>query len=145
MWSWNGALPGRGWKSETTTRVISTTDHCRAVKTRSTNRSKGGWNGITQSGSYSELPSAVSWQRLSYHKADGLRDVTSLFLCQGTSTVLVGTSHSHTQPLSKPRRSWQGTQAQSITSSLPGLSALQKPCPIHTLPAAGLDSINLSP
>lgn len=64
MWSWNGALPGRGWKSKTTTRVISTTDHCRAVKTRSTNRSKGGWNGITQSGSYSELPSAVSWQRL---------------------------------------------------------------------------------
>lgn len=142
MWSWNGALPRRGWKSKTTTRVISTTDHHRAAKTRSTNRSKGGRNGITQSGSYLEFPSAVSGQRLGYHKADGLRDVTSLFLCQGTSTGLLGSAHSHTQPLSKARTSWQGTQAQSSTPQPPG--AFCSPEIPSCSPAAGLDSITPS-
>lgn len=107
----DGALPGRVWRNKTTTRVISTTDHHKAAKVRrSINRSKGGWKevGSHRGGVIRNSPSAVSWQRPSYHKADGLKDVTSLFFCQGTSTVLVGTACGHTQPPTKPIKDLAG-------------------------------------
>lgn len=83
-----------------------------------------------------EFPSAVSWHRLSDHKADGWRDVPSLSLCQGTSTRAGGDSPQPHTVSEQTQEELAGDTASEHHLQPPslGLSALQKCQTLHTLP-----------